>query len=263
MSTSKFWAALEQSLRYEFKNLELITEALTHKSYFHEQRTPTHNERLEFLGDTFVNLCVSDYLMQTSPSLSEGQLSKLRSQIISERGLAGIAKRIGVGEVVRLGRGEELSEARTRDSLLADTIEAIFGALFLDAGFDRAKEILIAAFDLAPKRISPRQAKEIIGRDHKSRLQEMCQGLELGTPAYRCLDTDGPDHLKSFTMGIYLQSAEISRATATTKKQATQLAAENVLKSCKTVKQLKAYLRNKGVINHHAQKEKPYEQHTL
>lgn len=247
MSAPNLRVALEQNLRYEFKDLELITEALTHKSYHHEHRSRSHNERLEFLGDTFVNLCVSDYLMRTSPGLSEGQLSKLRSQIISERGLSQVARKLGLGNFVLLGRGEELSGGRERESLLADTIEAVFAAVFLDAGFDVARRVLIEAFELGAETITNRQAKEIIKRDHKSRLQEMCQGLNLGTPVYRCLDTEGPDHLKAFTMGVYLQSAEIGQATATTKKLATQLAAEIVLKSCKTAKQLKSYLRNKGV----------------
>lgn len=259
MTASNRYAALAQNLRYEFKNLELITEALTHKSYFHEHKSKAHNERLEFLGDTFVNFCVSDFLMSTSPGLSEGQLSKLRSQIISEKGLATVAKRLELGTFVMLGKGEERSGGRQRESLLADTLEAVLGALFLDAGFDTAKKVLIEVFLLDQQKINSKKAKEIIRRDHKSTLQEMCQGLDLGTPVYRCLEIIGPDHLKEFTMGVYLQDAEISRSTASTKKLATQLAAESVLKSCKSLKQLKSYLRNKGIKVTSSKKEISYE----
>ena len=241
------WATLEQSLGYEFRDAELIVEALTHKSHFHEQRSRSHNERLEFLGDTFVNFCISEHLTRTSPHLSEGQLSKLRSQIVSEKGLAEVARRLGLGEHVLLGKGEDLSGGRTRESLLADTLEALFAALYMDAGFEGAREVVIRSFNLPAQKLTTRRAKEMIKRDHKSRLQEMCQGLELGTPVYRCLDTLGPDHLKQFTMGVYLREREISRATASTKKLATQMAAEAVLKSSKNNKQLKAYLRNCGI----------------
>jgi ribonuclease III len=239
---------LEQRLGYEFKNSELIAEALTHKSHFHENRARSHNERLEFLGDTFVNFCVSEHLTRTSPHLSEGQLSKLRSQIVSEKGLSQVAKKLNLGSYILLGRGEELSGGRSRESLLADTLEALFAALYIDAGFESAREIIIKSFELHTQKMSARKAKEIIKRDHKSRLQEMCQSLDLGTPVYRCLDTLGPDHLKNFTMGVYLRGVEISRATSTTKKLATQLAAEMVLKMSKNSKQLKGYLRSQGVL---------------
>ncbi len=238
---------LEQRLGYAFKNTELIVEALTHKSHFHENRSRSHNERLEFLGDTFVNFCVSEHLSRTSPHLSEGQLSKLRAQIVSEKGLCEVAKRLNLGDHILLGRGEELSGGRIRESLLADTLEAIFAALYVDAGFDAAREIVIKSLDLGTQKMSARKAKEMIKRDHKSRLQEMCQGLKLGTPVYRCFDVIGPDHLKNFTMAVYLRGVEISRATAATKKLATQLAAELVLNASKNTRELKAYLRSRGV----------------
>lgn len=263
MSACTGRALLEQNLGYAFKNSERIVEALTHKSYFHEKQSKSHNERLEFLGDTFVNFCISEHLTTSSPHLSEGQLSKLRSQIVSEKGLSQVAKKLDLGEVVMLGRGEELSGGRTRESLLADTLEAVFAALYLDAGFEAARVILIKAFELDTQKMSTRKAKELIKRDHKSRLQELCQGLELGTPVYKCLETIGPDHLKAFTMGVYLKGAEISRATASTKKLATQLAAETVLKTCKTAKALKSFLRTKGITADVSVKEEPNESRVL
>lgn len=257
---------LEQSLGYAFNDSELIVEALTHKSHFHEHRSRGHNERLEFLGDTFVNFCISEHLTRTSPHLSEGQLSKLRAQIVSEKGLCQVAKRLELGKHILLGRGEELSGGRDRESLLADTLEALFAALYIDAGFAAAREIVIKSFDLHLQKMSVRKAKELIKRDHKSRLQEMCQSLELGTPVYRCLDMLGPDHSKNFTMGVYLRGVEISRATALTKKLATQLAAELVLKNSKNTKQLRTYLRTQGVSFGSTapnKEEKKYESHSL
>ena len=232
---------------YKFSDSELIIEALTHKSHFHEKKSKSYNERLEFLGDTFLNFCISKYLMDEHPLFAEGELSKLRSQIVSEKALATVANRLFLGDYILLGRGEERSGGRKRDALLADTLEAVIAAVLKDAGFLEAQSVVLKLFKPELSILSSKKARDIIRRDYKSRLQELCQALEFGTPMYKCLETLGPDHSKSFCMGVYVHKVEVSRATANTKKLATQIAAEHVLKSYRTKRQLKTFFTNKGI----------------
>lgn len=217
---------LQQSLGYKFKRLELITEALTHRSHHHEVNDSSHNERLEFLGDAVLDLCCTEFLMQSAPGHSEGQLSKLRSFLVSEKSLAEAARRLQLGELLRVGRGEEQSGGRARSSLLADTLEAVIGAVYLDGGMEAAKIVVRSVLDLSDANIVMWDSVLERQSDFKSTLQEMCQKLGYGTPSYYCKGSDGPDHQREFTMALRILGREFCEARCVTKKNATQKAAE-------------------------------------
>ncbi|NCN26936.1 ribonuclease III [bacterium] len=220
---------LEQSLDYVFKRIELIIEALTHRSHHHEYGDSPHNERLEFLGDAVLDLCCTEFLMESAPGHSEGQLSKLRSFFVAERSLARAARKLELGKLIRLGKGEEQSGGRERSSLLADMLEAIIGAVYLDGGIEAAKKIVFMSLELNPKNIEELDAALLRSSDFKSTLQEMCQKAGFGTPSYICKKSEGPDHLREFTMALRIQGIEVVEATCVTKKNATQKAAKKLL----------------------------------
>jgi ribonuclease-3 len=220
---------LERNLGYKFKDLKLITEALTHRSHHHEFGDSSHNERLEFLGDAVLDLCCTELLMMASPDLSEGQLSKLRSSLVSEKSLARAALRLNLGSTIRLGRGEEKSGGRSRDSLLADTLEAIIGAIYLEAGMDATKPLVAKMLGFENSASLQESYRELLSSDYKSILQEACQKLGFGTPLYVCKKVAGPDHLREFTMALRIQGFEVIEATCVTKKNATQKAAHKLL----------------------------------
>ncbi len=220
--------SLEQALGYEFKDQKLITEALTHRSHHHELGDSPHNERLEFLGDAVLDLCITEIIMELSPDRNEGQLSKIRSQLVSQSGLALIAEKIKVGQYIRLGKGEESSGGRTRVSLLADALEAIIAALYQDSGsLSLVKQCIQKLWELDEEH-SPlwnKASKVLLKLDFKSRLQEFCQSVGLGAPHYVCRSSTGPDHCRRFSMAILIGGRELARAEAGTKKEATSQAA--------------------------------------
>lgn len=243
--------ALEQALGYEFKKRELIIEALTHRSHYHEYSDSAHNERLEFLGDAVIDLCVTETLMrQSPPDVSEGDLSKIRSQIVSEASLARSARQLALGQAVRLGRGEDQSGGRERESLLADTFEAVMAALYLEVGLDRTRTLVLKHLGVneGTDTSNWRQSTEkLLKGDFKSRLQELCQGLGLGAPVYRCLETRGPDHQRRFVMGVFLGDDELIRAEGATKKEATQKAARSLLEVAVGAEGLLLYLEKRNI----------------
>jgi ribonuclease III len=244
---------LEQALGYKFKNTDLIVEALTHRSHYHEFGDSAHNERLEFLGDAVLDLCVTEMVMKLSPTTDEGHLSKLRSQLVSESSLARAARKLGLGAHVRLGRGEDLSRGREREALLADTFEAVIAAIYMDGSLDDVKAMIQHMYDLVITEVMHNAdwvttSQRLITRDYKSRLQEYCQSAGLGAPTYQCLDSRGPDHVRRFTMALLIQSIEVSRAEGSTKKDATQKAAHQLLiDQQKTELTLETYLTQMGV----------------
>jgi ribonuclease-3 len=243
-------AALEQALGYEFKKPELIIEALTHRSHHHEFGDSRHNERLEFLGDAILDLCVTEIVMELSPETSEGVLSKLRSQLVSETSLAQAALRIGLGPYMRLGRGEDMSGGRTRDSLLADTFEAVLAAVYLDGGLGNVQKLIQQCFDVeAIKADGDWQIKSqnLLIQDHKSRLQELCQSAGVGAPTYFGAQVNGPDHSRTFTMSLMLQGQEVTRAEGMTKKEATQKAARQTIEAYPTEEMLLHHLNTFGI----------------
>jgi len=223
--------ALQQGLGYEFSKPELITEALTHRSHHHENGDSPHNERLEFLGDAVLDLIVTELVMRLSPLTDEGNLSKIRSQLVSEESLASIARKIHLGSFVRLGKGEDQSGGRIRDSLLGDTFEAIIAAIYLDGGIEAARKTLEQLFTVELSSTESWEVKslKLITQDSKSLLQEFFQSLGLGAPTYNCVETRGPDHSKRFVMGVTLQGKELGRSEGSTKKEATQKAARELI----------------------------------
>jgi ribonuclease III len=213
---------LERQLGYTFADQTRCETALTHKSWLNEAVAPgrTDNERLEFLGDAVLNLTVSDMLMRRFPDRSEGELSKTRAVIVSETGLAGAADRLGLGAWIFLGRGEAQAGGRRKLSILADALEALVGAIFVDGGFDAAysvsERLLATAVEESDKGLQ---------LDYKSRLQERSQALLQQTPRYAVVGEDGPDHDKTFWVSITIGERELGRATGKSKKEAEQSAA--------------------------------------
>lgn len=213
---------LEQRLGHEFAEASLCETALTHKSWLNEAPGSTrgNNERLEFLGDAVLTLAVSDMLMRRFPTASEGDLSKTRAVMVSEAGLARVAEDMDLGEWIYLGRGEEQAGGRARPSILADALEALLGAVFLDGGFGPARAVVERLFRLTL------ESAELGSRlDFKSRLQERSQALLQQAPRYVVVGEEGPDHDKTFRVAISLAGREFGQAIGKSKKEAEQSAA--------------------------------------
>lgn len=219
--------ALEAKLLISFPNRDLALSALTHKSWTNEHRdwhTPD-NERLEFLGDAVVDLAISHRLMERFPNASEGELSKLRALIVNEEGLARVARKIGLGEILLLGRGEELTGGREKSSVLADALEAVIGAVYLSAGLDKVFELVDRLFGEALEGVAEGRA----GYDYKTRLQEDVQNRLRLSPKYRVVSESGPDHDKVFEVEVSIGNELYARAFGKSKKEAEQAAARETL----------------------------------
>jgi ribonuclease III len=199
---------------------DLVERALTHRSYAYEHGGLPTNERLEFLGDSVLGLVVTTALYQRHPDLPEGQLAKLRASVVSTRALADVARVIGLGDWVRLGKGEEATGGRDKSSILADTLEALLGAVYLDRGLPVAVEVVHRLFDPLMRAAAGSGA----ALDYKTSLQELAAVRSLGVPEYRT-DESGPDHAKVFTAQALLSGRVHGHGTGRTKKDAEQLAA--------------------------------------
>ncbi|MEE4363183.1 MAG: ribonuclease III [Desulfotignum sp.] len=217
---------LEANLGHQFIDRSLLHTALCHRSFLNENQRfcDTDNERLEFLGDAVLGLCIGHILMKQSPSRKEGELSKLRATLVSEPGLADMARSIDLGRFVRLGKGETISGGRDKNSILSDAFEAVMAAVFLDAGFDTTCDLIQDLFKKA--------VDTVLSCDHtfdyKSSLQEYAQEIFATTPVYTVIQEMGPDHDKTFE--ICLELAHISaRGVGKTKKAAEQDAAKNAI----------------------------------
>jgi len=216
---------LEQALGLKFNDRKLLAQAFTHSSYVNENRGKAmHNERLEFLGDAVLELCVSDYLYNMYPKRTEGELTKLRASIVCEPSLVEFANELEFGSYVRLGRGEEITGGRTRPALLADVYEAFIGALYLDQGIEAVRSWLTKV--MFPK-IARYDQPQI--SDYKTRLQEYVQQCALGTLEYRIVDEQGPAHDKHFVSEVYMNDRRLGRGSGRTKKEAEQNAAAEAL----------------------------------
>ena len=203
---------------------ELLTLALTHRSYSYENGGLPTNERLEFLGDAVLGLIVTDTLYRAHPDLSEGKLAKLRASVVNMRALADIARAIGpygLGAYVRLGRGEEATGGRDKSSILADTLESVLGAGYLDNGIDAAARVIHALFD----DLMDGAANLGVGLDWKTSLQELTAERGLGVPEY-LMSSEGPDHAKTFTARSIIAGRTFTACIGGSKKEAEQLAAE-------------------------------------
>jgi len=218
---------LEGQLGHTFRDRHFLVNAVTHKSYVNERSASalggpalSSNERLEFLGDAVLGLLVTHLLMEACPGSSEGYLSLLRSQIVSEESLSELARAIDLGQWLLLSRGEEQSGGRQKPSLLADAYEALFGALYLDSGFAVclivARRLLTGAVERAQGRGAP---------DQKSALQELLQSQKRTRPRYEVVSTSGPDHDKIFEVAVFLEDRHLAQASGRSKRAAEQAAA--------------------------------------
>jgi len=225
----KLLTALQEKLGYIFRDIDLLSTALTHRSYTHENPQPgaNDNERLEFLGDAVLGLCVSDLLMKKHPGFDEGTLSKMRSLMVNEKPLADLAGKLALGDWL-LGHGEELSGGRSKESLLANALEAVIAAIYLDSSFGRTKIIL-------KRLMKPLLNDETLNAqccDYKTALQELCQKKYKSAPLYTLLDSRGPDHDKIFeievTIGSDIRQTGRGKSKKDAQKQAAQKAWESI-----------------------------------
>lgn len=216
---------LQECIHHRFDQVKLITTALTHSSYANEQEGNADNERLEFLGDAVLELCISEEGFKRFPCAPEGHLTRIRSQLVKEKSLAGIARELRLHRYIQLGKGEELQGGRDRDALLADTFEALLGAVFLDGGFDAAKNVILRIFEDK----WPKQAMLPETKDYKSLLQEVAQERFKDRPVYVLAGTSGPEHEKLFDVDATLPTGMVFRGQGTSVKRAEQNAADKAL----------------------------------
>jgi ribonuclease-3 len=218
---SKF-KALEDALNYSFKQENLITEALTHKSY----KKPYNNERLEFLGDAVLDLIVGEYLFKKFPNEDEGVLSKIRASLVNEKGFTKLALNINLGEAIFISLAEENNGGRTKPSLLSNAFEALIGAIYLESGLKVASKIAVELIEKSYKTIDLNS----LSKDFKTTLQELTQADFGETPNYKMIRAFGPDHKKEFEIAVELQNRIIASAIGRSKKEAQQRAAHIALR---------------------------------
>ena len=220
-------AKLEEILGYKFNNIALLNQALTHSSFANEIGMPhCDNERLEFLGDALLDMVISIILFSSESDKAEGDLTKLRASVVCERALAKISKDKGINNFLMLGKGEEASGGRTRDSIVADAVEAIIGAIYLDGGFSAASNVVANLFDSALR--DAEMGK--LPKDTKTELQEILQAKGPCEIKYDLVSEEGPDHDKSFTFTVSANGKVIGDGKGKSKKEAQQKAAEAALR---------------------------------
>jgi len=218
-------AVLEKTVGYTFKDKTLLEQAVTHRTFVHEHPcfNATDNQRLEFLGDAVLGLIVGHLLMRVYPDCREGELTQMRANLVNETRLAAIARQIRLGEYLRLGKGERQSGGQNKSSLLADALEALFAAVYLDGGFNAAFGAVQTLFETV---------LGAAGFDPKSELQEMAQRKLQTTPAYQLLTETGPDHDKVFTVCLEMEHIRV-QGSGKSKKQAEKMAALRALNKLK------------------------------
>ncbi|KFL33460.1 MULTISPECIES: ribonuclease III [unclassified Sulfurospirillum] len=209
--------AIQKRLGYQFRDQNLIIEALTHKS----SKQPYNNERLEFLGDAVLDLIVGEYLYHEFTEVAEGELSKLRASLVNEKSFEKLARLLHLGEYIYISLAEENNNGREKPSLLSNAFEAIIGALYLEAGLEKARDLAVALLEEAYPKID----MDAIFRDHKTTLQELTQAHFGMTPEYRLVRSFGPDHKKEFEIAVSVRGRDLSIASGKSKKEAQQKAA--------------------------------------
>lgn len=217
---------LEDKIGYQFRNKNLLLQALTHSSYANEgKKHGRNNERLEFLGDSVLSVIVAKHLFLKYKDIPEGELTKLRASLVCEKALDVFAQQLGLGEYLRLGKGEEMTGGRNRPSILADAFEAVIAALYLDGGFQVAQKFVLS---FIPEDLDVKSANQLA--DYKTTLQEIIQQNREEKIEYVLADEKGPDHAKVFTAEVLLNSNVIGVGEGSSKKQAEQNAAKEALK---------------------------------
>ena len=218
---------LEDILSYKFNNITLLHKALTHRSFVNENQDLKYrdNERLEFLGDAVLELCITDILVRRFPGHTEGQLSKLRASIVNEQPLARVAELFDIGRFLLLGKGEEASGGRHKHSILSNTFEAVIAAVYLDGGFEKAHTFIKNAFTA----LIDEWTEDRFYRDYKTSLQELSQGRYKVIPRYTLLHEYGPDHDKIFQVKLTISDCFSATGIGRSKKEAEQNAAKKAL----------------------------------
>jgi ribonuclease-3 len=220
-------ADLEKKFGYVFKNKKLLIEALTHRSFYHENpdKSITHNERLEFLGDSVLGFVIVEYLFSLNEKFTESVMAKIKSYLVKESVLSEIADSITLGKYLRLGKGEEATGGRQKQSILADTIEAILGAVYIEGGYKKAREVILKLFkeEINTLMDSTRFC------DFKTELQEKTQLLFGVLPEYRVVKQEGEEHEKVFTIDVFIEGKKFGKGSGKSKKEAQTLAAREAL----------------------------------
>ncbi len=230
-SYSRSLENFERDLGYSFKDKGLLVEALTHKSFHHENpdKVKSYNERLEFIGDSVLGLVIVEYLFKYNDEFTESDMSKIKSYIVKGAVLSEIAAGLGIGDYLSLGRGEDDTGGRQKRSLLANALEAVFGAIYLDSDYEKAREAILALFkDKIHSVISSGQY-----HDYKTELQEKSQMLYGTLPEYRIARQEGEEHLKTFTVDVSVAGKVLGRGAGRNKKEAETAAAKKALERLK------------------------------
>jgi len=212
----------QTTIGYQFTHSQLLEQALTHRSYSRN----LNNERLEFLGDSVLNLVISKHIYQERPDANEGELSRIRASLVNEESLAQVARDINLGEYVNLGSGELKSGGFRRDSILSDTMEAVFGAIYLDSGFVQAQQAILFLYEEYLRKLPETEAL----KDPKTRLQEFLQAKQIDLPEYIVVKTVGKSHEQTFTVHCKIEALQlITSGKGSSRKKAEQAAAESAL----------------------------------
>ena len=218
---------LEKAIGYQFRDIQLLQNALAHSSYANERwhNSLLSNERLEFLGDSVLGMLVADYLYRSFPDRPEGELTRMRADMVCEHTLATVANKIGLGEHLLLGHGEEQGGGRSRESILADAMESVIAACFLDGGLDAALKI-VRQFILVEVPV-----KKLHNADYKTALQELVQQKKNQVLSYAMVGQSGPDHDKKFDVEVSLNGKVVGKGSGSSKKRAEQMAAKGAIEN--------------------------------
>jgi ribonuclease-3 len=217
---------IENKIQYKFKSRELIEEAVTHKSYRNENQLEIDNERLEFLGDSVLSTVLSQLLMESFPTTSEGLLTKMRAHLVNEQSLANVALELGLESEIRFGKGELSSGGANKPRLLASVFESLMGAVFLDGGFEAVSRVIRTCFEPI---LRDDDLNRGYAEDYKTRLQEITQREFGELPIYRLNTSEGPDHDRTFFVDLILRDKVLSTGAGKSKKRAEQNAAKTVV----------------------------------
>lgn len=226
---NKNFEEFEKIIGVNFKDKDILKQSLTHRSFLNENRSlkgKHHNERLEFLGDAVLELAITRYLYDEYPEKTEGDLTSIRSALVNAVTCAEVAKELNINEFLLLSRGEAKDTGRARQYILANALEAVIGAIYLDAGYEVAADFILR--NIAPK--TAQIVKEELWIDSKSKFQERAQDTVSITPSYKTLKETGPDHDKKFTVGVFLKDELVAEGEGDSKQEAEQGAARNALK---------------------------------
>jgi len=234
-------STLEERLQYKFASSELLQQAVTHRSH-----GVVHNERLEFLGDSVLNCVIAQLLFSKYGRLDEGDLSRIRANLVKQQSLSEIAERLGLSDFLRLGEGEMKSGGFRRPSILADTMEAVFGAVFVDGGFDGAHEVIGRLFEPVLKQVDPKT----LGKDAKTLLQEYLQAKRLPLPVYKVVETRGAAHNQEFEVECAIPKLDVGvRGNGRSRRGAEQSAAKHALEAAQAAAQALRRAKRKGAAS--------------